>query len=394
MAPVDFFCQGPVMAAHPVLGGLAFLSLGLLFWQWILGRRLSLRGPAADVSFQPTVSILKPVKGVDAEMRACFESWLRQDYPGDVEVLFGVERGDTEAIELIRTLEGPRARLVVIDRLTGTNAKVAKLAVLAAEAANEIVVTSDADTFVPPDFLRQLVQPLRDRPVGLVNSYYSLTKMRNAAMWWEAIGINADFWAQVRQSNSLKPMDFALGAVMGMRREVLAAIGGFGSLVDHLADDYELGGLVARHGWRIELVPQVAECREAEFGWRRAWAHQLRWARTIRVCRPGSYFASILNNTTLWLLLWLAASGPAVGCVVGAGLLLRLLVAANLMRLLTGDCRHVPWLWLVWVKDLLGVLVWAGAFLGNTVQWRGEAFRILPGGRLERLTMPPALIPD
>jgi ceramide glucosyltransferase len=373
------------MAAHIVLGSLAFLSLGLLFWQWILGRRLALHHRSDDVSFRPSVSVLKPVKGVDTEMRGCLESWLRQDYPADLEILFGVERDDLNAIALIESLGDPRARLIVIDGLSGVNAKAAKLEALAAEAMNEVVCVSDADTFVPADFLLQFIQPLRNGQVGMVNCFYLLANMRNGAMWWEAIGINADFWGQVLQSNSLKPMDFALGAVIGMRREVLDEIGGFGAVVNHLADDFQLGRRVAEQGRRIELVPLVAECREAEFGWRQAWTHQLRWARTIRVCRPGGYFASILNNTTLWLLLWLAAPVPPMGCIVAAGLLLRVLVAANLMRHLTGNDRHVPWLWLVWVKDLLGALLWLGAFLGNTVSWRGDRFRILPGGKLELL---------
>ena len=33
------------------------------------------------------------------------------------------------------------------------------------------------------------------------------------------------------------------------------------------------------------------------------WIHQLRWARTIRVCQSVPYFFSILNNVTLWALL-------------------------------------------------------------------------------------------
>lgn len=371
------------MSAYLVLGSLAFLSLGLLIWQWILGRRFPLQRTAGEISHQPSVSILKPVKG--AETRACLESWLQQDYPGDVEVLFGVERDDIEALSLIASLKNPRARLVVIDRLEGANAKVAKLVVLSAEAKNQVICVSDADTFVWPDFLGQLMQPLRDQGVGLVSSCYALSNPRNSVMWWEAIGVNGDFWTQVLQAKALKPMDFALGAVMAMRREVLAACGGFAAVADHLADDYQLGRRVVEQGHRIELLPLVAECREGVFGWRRAWQHQLRWARTIRVCRPVSYFASILNNTTLWLLLCLAAPVPATGCLVLAGLLLRLLVAANLMRHLTGNHRHIPWIWMVWVKDLLGVLIWLGAFLGNTVSWRDERFQIISGARMKRI---------
>ena len=67
-------------------------------------------------------------------------------------------------------------------------------------------------------------------------------------MQWEAVAINADFWSSVLQARSLKPIDFALGAVMAMRRKQLEQIGGFAALADCLADDYQLGHRIARAG--------------------------------------------------------------------------------------------------------------------------------------------------
>src|ERR1035437_635368 len=115
-------------------------------------------------------------------------------------------------------------------------------------------------------------------------------------MQWEAIAINADFWSQVLQSRSLKPLDFALGAVMATRRRQLEEIGGFAPLVDCLADDYQLGNRIARRGHPIALSPVVVECWSAPMGWAAVWKHQLRWARTIRVCQPAPYFFSLLSN--------------------------------------------------------------------------------------------------
>ena len=130
-------------------------------------------------------------------------------------------------------------------------------------------------------------------------------------MQWEAIAINADFWSQVLQSRSLKPLDFALGAVMATRRQHLQEIGGFAGLVDCLADDYQLGNRIARRGHSIALSPVVVECWSAPMGWAEVWKHQLRWARTIRVCQPAPYFFSLLSNATLWPLLWLIVKPAA-----------------------------------------------------------------------------------
>jgi hypothetical protein len=130
-------------------------------------------------------------------------------------------------------------------------------------------------------------------------------------MQWEAVAINADFWTQVLQARSLKPVDFALGAVMTLPAAQLKAIGGFAALADYLADDYQLGRRVARQQKRIEFATVVAECWEAPMNWAQVWTHQSRWARTIRVCQPGPFFMSILNNSTFWPLLWLAVRAPA-----------------------------------------------------------------------------------
>src|SRR5262249_13829347 len=118
--------------------------------------------------------------------------------------------------------------------------------------------------------------------------------------------INADFWSQVLQAQSLKPIDFALGAVMATRKERLAEIGGFAPPPDCLPDDYQLGNRIARKGHRIALSTVPVECWSEPMNWTAVWKHQLRWARTIRVCQPLPYFFSILSNPTLWPLLWAA----------------------------------------------------------------------------------------
>jgi ceramide glucosyltransferase len=229
-------------------------------------------------------------------------------------------------------------------------------------------------------------------------------------MRWEAVAINADFWSQVLQSQSLKPLDFALGAAMLVRREALAEIGGFPSLADCLADDYQLGHRIAKNGHRISICPAVAECWDAPMNWREVWKHQLRWARTIRVCQPLPYFFSILSNATLWPLLWLASalfrlsattirttkldsfqtSEIAVTLPCGmmiaiAFLLIRICLAQNLQRRLTPERKLISPFWLVPVKDLLQAAIWFCAFAGNTVEWRGRKMKLRRDGTLEEI---------
>ncbi len=371
------------------LGALAALSLALTLWQWVETRRFPLHRRIAEPGFAPPLTLLKPLSGCDAETEACLRSWLTQDYPRDVQILFGVRSDDDPAAGVVRKLEAefPRAdiRLVVCPRRLGANAKVSTLAQLEGHAAHAIWVVSDADVHAPPDLLRNLVAPLKDAGVGLVNSLYALGPP--PAMRWEAVSVNADFWGGVLQSRRLGPVRFALGAALVVRRLHVQKAGGFAALANMLADDFELGRRVAEQNARIALCPVVVTCREAPRGWTAVWRHQLRWVRTIRVCRPWPYAASVLGNATVWPLLWtLADPRPIVWTGAAACLAVRMATAWDSQRRLTLSDAHGWWLWLVPLKDLLQSVLWALAFLGETVEWRGERFRVLRTGELRPAT--------
>jgi ceramide glucosyltransferase len=268
----------------------------------------------------------------------------------------------------------------------GANAKVSTLRHLEPHMRHEWVLISDADVKVPPDFAANAASRLVDPAVGLVNCFYRLANPSTPAMQWEAVGVNADFWTQVLQSRGLHPVDFALGAVMTLPAAQLKAIGGFAVLADYLADDYQLGRQVARQQKRIEFTTVVAECYDPPMTWTQVWAHQSRWARTIRVCQPAPFFFSILNNSTLWpLLLALEFHAPFDLCAAGFCVAFRIATALHQQSRLTQSRGHAGYWWMAPVKDILDVLVWAGAFIGNQIAWRGDRYRILSGGKLLKI---------
>ena len=404
------------MVLNVILAALAFLSLALALWQFLVAMRFPLHRRVADKSFAPPVTLLKPLKGADAETFHCLESWLTQDYAGSVQILFGVESATDPVCELVRRLlaahPGREAQLVVCSESLGSNAKVSTLIQLQRLTRHDLITVSDADVRVPTDLLTNMVSPLRDPAVGLVNCFYQLANPATLAMQWEAIAINADFWSQVLQSRSIKPLDFALGAVMATTRQQLEAIGGFNALVDFLADDYQLGNRIVKRGGRVVLSPVVVECWDSPKNWTEVWRHQLRWARTIHACQPLPYFFSILGNATLWPLLWVIAaiatasetsgtttvSGATVSVVVRIHLLSQALLFALVIWLtrvltamrqesrLTRSHSHWAFFWLVPIKDLLNVAVWALAVLGKTVEWRGQRYRVQRGGKLVKVS--------
>jgi len=409
-----------------IFGFFALLSLALLLWQWLVARRFPLHERMAAHSFPPAVTLLKPLKGREPATEDCLRSWFVQEYTGRVQFLFGVDSADDPVGEVVRKLQqefpASDSQLIVCGPPRGANAKVSKLVELEQLAKHDLLVISDADVRVPVDFLANIVEPLSTNPslgmletassprpsppekerekssplmvtmpkcapvqshCGLVNCFYCLANPTTLAMQWEAIAINADFWSQVLQSQSIKPLDFALGAVMVARRQQLAEIGGFAALVDCLADDYQLGNRIARRGYRIALSTVVVECWSSPMTWLEVWKHQLRWARTIRVCQPVAYFFSILSNATLWPLVWfLVHPGEIVLGVCLACWLARIWAVTDLQQRLTRSRKHFAFSWLVLIKDLLQVAIWMLAFAGNRIEWRGQRMRLRRDGTL------------
>lgn len=370
-----------------ILATLAILSVSLLLWQWFAALRFPLHRRDTSTPFTPDITVLKPLKGADDFTERCLRTWFQQDYPAELQILFGVADASDPVCPIVEALRKQHpdvnARLVICPEDLGTNAKVSKLIQLSREAEHDVWVVSDADVSAPAYLLSQLVQPLSEDGVGVVSCPYSLANPSTPAMHCEAIAINADFWSQVLQARSMKPMDFALGAVMVTRRRDLERMGGFVALADCLADDYQLGHRIVRNGHRAELATVAVECWDPPQGWAAVWAHQLRWARTIRVCQPVPYFFSILSNPTLWPLVWLVlCPGPNVAVAVGALLLLRALIAGNLQTRLTRSTAHWRWCWLAPVKDLVQAAIWGCSFLGNRVAWRGRILRLKPNGTL------------
>jgi ceramide glucosyltransferase len=372
---------------------LTAVSFALTFWRWIVGLRFPLHRRMALPISPPGLTLLKPLKGCDAETKNCLRSWFLQAYPGPVQILLGVASALDPVCAIARELlaEFPRADalLVICAEPLGANAKVSTLRQLEPHIRHPLVMISDADVRVASDFAANVTPHLADPGAGLVNCFYRLANPSTPAMQWEAIAVNADFWTQVLQSRSLKPVDFALGAVMTLPTAQLKAIGGFAALSDILADDYHLGRLVARQHKRIELATVVAECWDAPMNWREVWAHQARWARTIRVCQPWPYFLSILSNATLWPLLWLAvARQPVVLALCGGCVLFRMAAALRQQSRMMQSPSRLAYACMPPVKDLLDVLVWAGAFTSNRITWRGDRYRILPDGKLSKVQNP------
>ncbi|MGC2648581.1 MAG: glycosyltransferase, partial [Candidatus Sulfotelmatobacter sp.] len=228
----------------------------------------------------PPVSILKPLKGTDPEIYECFRSHCLQQYP-EYEIIFGVSDANDPAIESVKSLQlefpDRRIQLVVSPKILGANVKVSNLAQMLPEARYEHLIVNDSDIRVEPDYLRRVIAPLSDSRVGMVTCLYRGVAARTLGSRLEALGISTDFCAGVLAARQLENgIRFGLGSTLAFRRGELERIGGFASIVHHLADDYELGKRIADLGLAVKLSDVVVETYLPAYRLKDFFAHQLR----------------------------------------------------------------------------------------------------------------------
>ena len=340
--------------------------------------------PEPIPGFTPPVSILKPLKGLEGEAYENLASFCRQDYR-EYEILFGVDDVRDSAIPIVERImhdfPGVPIRLVIGKAEHATNNKVAKLCRLLPEARHELLVISDADTRVRPDYLRRVVAPFRDPTVGAVTALY---RGRTVPSFWselEALNLTTDWLPSTLVARKLEGVRFALGATMAVPRIRLAEIGGFEALADRATDDHDLGERIASRGYGVELIPGPVETLCASATARQFFTHQLRWGVFIRHCRPWGYIGELFTKGLPWSIA-AALVAPsrlvAIGCLA-IPLAARLGVALSFGAYGMKDPLLARRWWLIPLRDALEFLVWVLALLSNRVRWGGTEFYVRRG---------------
>lgn len=340
----------------------------------------------------PPISILKPLKGIDSELRTNLEAFLVQDYPS-YELIFGVKDPDDPVIPSVRQLmrDYPEAplRLYVGSNGNGMNPKVANLSHIARYARYEHWLISDADVRPGRDYLRALAGQLGER-VGLVHNVLVGTGERRLGSIFENLHMNS-FVAAAQCGAHLVRHSCVVGKSMLFHRRHLDAVGGFGAVENLLAEDYALGRLFQRSGCRVQLSTYALPAVNPGRGLSSFVNRQLRWAQMRRRVCLRAYLAEALGNPIAWALLSMACAGAApagVGsgslCWSVAGAIVAVKCAADvaLSRMLRGDFRalvHLPW---IPVKDVAMAVIWMFGLFRRRINWRGNRMWIGPESRL------------
>lgn len=355
------------------------------------------RRRGANPDFAPGVSILKPLKGLDPGMYEAFASHCRQQYAGEYEILFGVSSLDDPAVEAVDRLhdEFPdcRIRLVLCPEELGLNGKISNVAQMARKARYDYLIVNDSDIQVSRHYLLNIMNGFteteRHRHVGMVTAPYRGIAHKTIGSKLEGLGIATDFFPGVFTALMMDGrIRFGLGSTLAMTREALGAAGGFESVVDALADDYELGERIAGAGYSVILSREVVSTWIPPYRIRDFFAHQLRWARTVRDSRKAGYVGLVFTFGLPWAILNSVTSGFSMAslALLSLALMGRVTLALAVGVGILGDTQVLRDLWLLPVRDFCAFGVWIWSFASNSITWRGEKF-LLRHGKLER---PPA----
>jgi ceramide glucosyltransferase len=347
--------------------------------------RCLLRRPSRlrTLTERPPVTLLKPLCRLDPGLYENLRSFCEQDYPG-YQLVFGLHDADDPARavaeRLIAEFPGRDISLVIDRRRFGCNYKASNLSNMMSAAKHDLLIVSDSDMRVGPDYLAAVVAEFEDPSVGAVTCLYSGRAAGGLASRLGAMFINEWFLPSVLVALSRQDLRFCFGATMAVRRDALDRIGGFAALSAYLADDHMLGRLVDRLGMAVRLCPYVVENVVNESSLADLFRHELRWARTVRTIEPLGYALSFITYLVPMSIIAAAAIELALDLdewdltFIASAVAMRLAMHVAAVSLLKvsrpGD------FWLVPVRDILSFAVWAASFFSRDVSWKGQDFSV------------------
>lgn len=390
-----------VAPGHPLWFSVEFWLLSFLFilciaavWFYCYAIyaavKLFSKPTTIDKTFHSAISILKPICGCDHATYQNLASFCQQDYP-EYQIIFGM-RDSTDPShrivqELVQDFPEVDIEIVVSDRSFGANPKVNNLANAAAKAKHNILLIADSDVRVESSYLHHVVQPFKDTSVGVVTCPY-----RSIAQGWiaklETLNIATEFQPGVLTSNQLEGMQFAMGSTILIRQCVLEAIGGFYTIADYLADDFQLGYLPAQLSYKVVLSSHIVSHVVTSNTLSDVLHRQTRWMRGIRFSRPWSYMGLIFTYGTVssCLFLYLTEFSKLGWIVLSLVWTTRFIMAWCIGVKYFADPIAKKLIWLVPLRDILSFLLWCYSFTSNTVEWRGHRFKLIEDGKLIPLT--------
>jgi ceramide glucosyltransferase len=337
------------------------------------------------------LTLLKPLHGAEPGLEAHLVNFFEQDY-SQYEILFCTRTADDPGLAIARRVAARYPQIPAQFFSTGEppyiNAKVRSMELMEEAAAHDILVISDSDVRVTPDYLRAVALPFADPRVGAITCPYRGVAAEGG-LWarLEAVGMSVEMTAGVLVARMMEGMQFALGPTMVFRRETIRRIGGFRVTADYCADDFVLGNETFRLGEKVVLSHHAIDHMVINASIVQSLKHQVRWMKSTRFSRPKGHFGTALTFSMPFGLLGLVAGIASHHIAVGVGLLVwaiatRLALSIAVGNWVVGDRNWFNLLVLYPVRDLMGFFFWAASYFSSRILWRGRVFELLHGGKM------------
>ncbi|MFE8600225.1 ceramide glucosyltransferase [Archangium violaceum] len=374
----------------------AFVLSAQLFF--VLRRQWSLSRAPAPVSSGKTpagISILKPLCGVDDDLEANLACFATLGYPV-YEVILGVKDTRDPAYEVAQAAV---ARWPEVMRLElqhgepGLNPKVNQLITLAGVARYDILLISDSNTRVEPDYLHEISRTFEDPEVGCISHPVSGIGEQSLGSLMDNLYQCTTAGAGQIAAKQAANQDIVVGKSMALRREVLEALGGFYSVRNVLAEDFVIGRWVTRGLGKRAVVARapvynVSQKKSVSAFFKR----YIRWCIIHHSCIPTPvYLSQSLLNPMPWALLGalFEPSLRALAVVTGVTAA-KLIHDVTVFRVLRpGQPMPSMTVPAVLLKDVLLFVAWVNGLFARSVDWRGNKLRVMAGSKL----IPPAGTP-
>jgi ceramide glucosyltransferase len=252
---------------------LLILSVGAaLIHPWLVERR----GTRTD---QPPVSVVLPVKMLDASFIAAQESALTQRYP-QFDVTASASEISSPAVATMREIFARHpeisSRVLHSTARFAASPKVDNLFAPFTEASNDVIFMKDSNVVLEPDVLAETMRHLKDG-VGLVCSIPYGTKAENFGARVEAAILNGPHQRMLFAASALGG-GFGVGKIMLFRRSDFLRAGGFAAIAHTVGEDNATAKALGRIGLRTVFSHRLVR---QELGERRlsdVYNRQLRWS--------------------------------------------------------------------------------------------------------------------
>jgi len=335
-------------------------------------------------NYQP-VSILKPLKGADDNLEENLTSFFELDYP-KYELLFGVASKNDPAIPIIKRLIKKyykvQAKLIVNEYSIGLNPKVNNLEKVYHHSQYGHILISDSNVRVEPEYLQEIMKLMELPKTGLVTSNILGKGAKSLGSIFENLHLNTFIAGNVFLIPKLVKKHIVIGKSMLIKRECLTAIKGFSGFANFLAEDHLIGEEIRKLGYNIYHSNHSITNINQNWPLDRFINRHIRWAKMRMALNVGHYFSEIIANPVFLSFIYFAANLNIVSLFAFILVSLTKIILDMIVDMeMKSDLKWYQY-FLIPVKDILIGVIWLVPFINNTIEWRGNKFKITKGTRL------------